>query len=461
MSYSIIRMQKMKAKDIKGIQFHNQREKESSTNGDIDRTKTGLNYDLINGNQRIDYNEKIDWVIAENVKPGKKIRKDAVRLTEFMITSDRDFFDKMPEKDHKRFFETAHEFLADRYGEKNLIYATVHNDEKTPHMHVGFVPVTEDGRLAAKDFFGQKKQLVSLQDDFNKYLKQNGFDLERGVSSDRKHIETAKYKALTFQEMTKEATEKYEMTMQQIEKIDEDTKSIEDIEAKKMLGRMHMKEQDYKALLDYAINGVVAEVTADNLKKDLQKAKQEIKHLKEQMQKGQDRLRENYSDIQSENEKIKENLESLAIKKANEKLKSADVVKQYNEVVGKYNKLLIAYNNKEKEFKASERQLREEKTGLHYENESYKRENAVLKRDNDLLTQQLQKIQREFALFKERVMEALNQQFKKIKLWLNVYNVEPNVIRSLEDKKEKFVEESLEKINKPEPKRRKEQELER
>lgn len=47
-------------------------------------------------------------------------------------------------------------------------------------MHVGFVPVTEDGRLSAKDFFGQKKQLVSLQDDFNKYLKQNDFDLERG-----------------------------------------------------------------------------------------------------------------------------------------------------------------------------------------------------------------------------------------------------------------------------------------
>ncbi|WP_116290311.1 MobV family relaxase [Klebsiella pneumoniae] len=205
MSYSIIRMQKMKSNGIKGIQFHNQRERESETNPDINKADSHLNYDLINGQRQIDYNEKISQVIEDNVTSGKKIRKDAVKLAEFLITSDKEFFDKISPKEQKRYFETAHEFLADRYGEKNLIYATVHYDEKTPHMHVGFVPVTEDGRLSAKDFFGQKKQLVSLQDDFNKYLKQNDFDLERGVSSSRKHVETAKYKAQTFQSMEKEA----------------------------------------------------------------------------------------------------------------------------------------------------------------------------------------------------------------------------------------------------------------
>lgn len=115
-----------------------------------------MNYDLINGQKKIDYNEKINMVIEENVTSGKKIRKDAVRLAEFLITSDKEFFEKISPQDQKRYFETAYEFLADRYGEKNLIYATIHNDEKTPHMHVGFVPVTEDGRLSAKDFFGQK-----------------------------------------------------------------------------------------------------------------------------------------------------------------------------------------------------------------------------------------------------------------------------------------------------------------
>lgn len=118
MSYSIIRMQKMKSTAIKGIQFHNQRERESETNPDIDKEKSHLNYDLINGQKQIDYNEKIKQVIENNVTSGKKIRKDAVLLSEFLITSDKEFFDKISPKEQERYFETAHEFLADRYGEK-------------------------------------------------------------------------------------------------------------------------------------------------------------------------------------------------------------------------------------------------------------------------------------------------------------------------------------------------------
>ncbi|WP_201024470.1 plasmid recombination protein, partial [Sporosarcina koreensis] len=40
MSYAVCRMQKMKYHDLKGIQFHNQRERESKTNPDIDKDKS-------------------------------------------------------------------------------------------------------------------------------------------------------------------------------------------------------------------------------------------------------------------------------------------------------------------------------------------------------------------------------------------------------------------------------------
>jgi len=109
----------MKSHAIKGIQFHNQREKESETNPDINKADSHLNYDLINGHKQIDYTEKINQVIEDNVTSGKKIRKDAVRLSEFLITSDKEFFEGISPKEQKRYFETAHEFLADRYGEKN------------------------------------------------------------------------------------------------------------------------------------------------------------------------------------------------------------------------------------------------------------------------------------------------------------------------------------------------------
>ena len=44
MSFAVVRMQKMKSHDLKGIQFHNQRERESKTNEDIDPDRTHKNY---------------------------------------------------------------------------------------------------------------------------------------------------------------------------------------------------------------------------------------------------------------------------------------------------------------------------------------------------------------------------------------------------------------------------------
>ncbi|MFX2403037.1 plasmid recombination protein, partial [Acinetobacter baumannii] len=168
--------------------------------------------------------------------------------------------------------------------------AMVHKDEKTPHMHVGFVPITEDGRISAKDFFGKKQQLAKLQDKFHDHMVREGFDLERGVSTDRKHVESTKYKALTLQQMEKDAKEKYERTIGQIHEITDKTKAIENIESKKVLGLVGMKEQDYQSLVDYATNGVIYQVKAENLEKDLEKAKKEVEQLKSDMQIGQDKV---------------------------------------------------------------------------------------------------------------------------------------------------------------------------
>lgn len=448
MSYSIIRMQKMKSNAIKGIQFHNQREKESETNPDINKADSHLNYDLINGQRQIDYNEKISQVIEDNVTSGKKIRKDAVKLAEFLITSDKEFFDKISPKEQKRYFETAHEFLADRYGEKNLIYATVHYDEKTPHMHVGFVPVTEDGRLSAKDFFGQKKQLVSLQDDFNQYLKQNDFNLERGVSSSRKHVETAKYKAQTFQSMEKEAQEKYERTMGHIQEIDDKSKSIANIEAKKVLGLVGMKEQDYKSLVDYATNGVAYQLQAENLQKELEKTQKEVTQLKADMQIGQDKIRYYYKDIE-------ENLDSLAEKKALQKVKQTDIVKNYGDLIEKYNGLVNKYNDQLKEKK----ELKQQVDTLKIENRSYQNENRELKLENGKLKGKLVQISKEFSVFKERVGKVLHAQLDRVKTFLRMNDVDRSTIKFLDDRQDKLVQDSLEKMEKPQ--RQKGMEMER
>src|SRR5699024_6411823 len=91
MSYAVRSIQKVESAGLKGMQFHNQRERESRTNEDIDRERTHENYDLQN-DENINYNERVKDIIDSQKTGTRKTRKDAVLVNELLVTSDRDFF---------------------------------------------------------------------------------------------------------------------------------------------------------------------------------------------------------------------------------------------------------------------------------------------------------------------------------------------------------------------------------
>ena len=200
MSYSIVRVSKVKSgTNTTGIQKHVQRENNNYENEDIDHSKTHLNYDLVNDNKQ-NFNNLIEEKLEQNYTSKRKIRTDAVKHIDGLITSDNEFFNNQKPEDTKQFFEHAKDFLEEEYGKDNLLYATVHMDEKTPHMHYGVVPITDDGRLSAKEVVGNKKALTEFQDRFNEYVKQRGYDLERGQSrqvTNVKHEQMSQYKQKT------------------------------------------------------------------------------------------------------------------------------------------------------------------------------------------------------------------------------------------------------------------------
>ncbi|MDY0844401.1 plasmid recombination protein, partial [Streptococcus thermophilus] len=76
------------------MQFHNQRERKSRTNDDIDHERTRENYDLKN-DKNIDYNERVKEIIESQKTGTRKTRKDAVLVNELLVTSDRDFFEQL------------------------------------------------------------------------------------------------------------------------------------------------------------------------------------------------------------------------------------------------------------------------------------------------------------------------------------------------------------------------------
>lgn len=55
-------------------------------------------------------------------------------------------------------------------------------DEKTPHMHLCFVPLTRDKRLSAKEILGNKKSMIRWQDDFYACMAERWPELERGTA---------------------------------------------------------------------------------------------------------------------------------------------------------------------------------------------------------------------------------------------------------------------------------------
>jgi len=338
MSFAIIRMQKFKAADVKGIQIHNYREKESHTNPDIDHSKTKLNYDLLNSSP-IDFKEAIQKEIDERYTGQRAIRKDAVRLCEFVITSDKEFFDRLSPEEEKRFFEESLSFLQNRYGKENFLYGIVHKDEKTPHMHVGMVPITKDGKLAAKQFFGKKTELQSLQTDFHKHITEKGFDLERGVSSDRKHIETQRLKAITV----KEELERLEDRLQDVKKSVEHAKKIDQVEVKEsgLFGPKSVKlaVSDFEEIKTLAKASEALRTENKALQRENERIKAENKRIKTEKQK---LLDENRS-LRNEINDLKKNVqtlerENLFLKRTLERLKA-----YYNEKVQNFSLMVGAF----------------------------------------------------------------------------------------------------------------------
>lgn len=196
MSYAIIRIQKFKRGAVKGIQIHDRREKDvSHTNPDIDRTKSSQNYTL-EGGMADDYLREIDERVGK-LHHRKAVRKDAVVMCQALITSDAAFFKSLPTRQQqKQFFQHALSFIKRRYGDDNIVSATVHLDERTPHMHVNFTPI-RDGKLSAYSIL-TRQELTALQTDFHEQVGMM-WGLERGEKHNvkRRHLDVADYKRAT------------------------------------------------------------------------------------------------------------------------------------------------------------------------------------------------------------------------------------------------------------------------
>lgn len=89
----------------------------------------------------------------------EKRRKDAVLAVEYVMTASPEWWNTASSDQQQAFFTRSVEWLADKYGADNIVTATVHRDELTPHLSAFVVPRTADGRLSAKEFIGNRQKM--------------------------------------------------------------------------------------------------------------------------------------------------------------------------------------------------------------------------------------------------------------------------------------------------------------
>ena len=185
--YAILRFAKYKGSEISNIEAHNERTKEKyASNPDVDTSRSHLNFHLITPERK--YRAEAEKQIAE---AGCRTRSDSVRVVEALVTATPEFFKGKKKDEIKAYFQEALGFIKQNQNPETIISAVVHMDEKTPHMHLSFVPLTEDGRLSAKEIVGNKKKLTQWQDEFWEHMVKKYPDLERGESASetgRTHI---------------------------------------------------------------------------------------------------------------------------------------------------------------------------------------------------------------------------------------------------------------------------------
>ena len=202
--YAILRFTKHKGSPAGSLEAHHERKKEKySSNPDIDVGRSKDNFHIIKPEER--YYHFIQKRIEQS---GCRTRKDSTRFIDTLITASPEFFRGKSKKEIASFFQRATDFMIGRVGKENIVSAVVHMDEKTPHLHLIFVPLTEDNRLCAKEIIGNRATLTKWQDDFYEYMLQKHPDLERGESASktgRKHIPTRLFKqAISLSKQAKE-----------------------------------------------------------------------------------------------------------------------------------------------------------------------------------------------------------------------------------------------------------------
>lgn len=279
MSYQQLHVGKVKLNGLAGIQHHLLNRERVKTNPNIDLTRSHLNHsidDLSPTNLVSRVRQRIKQLHLK-----RKPRTDAVGLMDVIVGASVDFMLQLGEDTREQYFKDALHFFQLRYGKENVAYCHCHLDEYNPHIHIGVIPVTTDGRLSARDIFNPN-HLENLQSDFHNEVAQH-YGLERGQHHARNYLELNQFKLQQTKRKLQEFTDDLNSALLQQSNLDQINLSAhfattgflfktEDQE------RSEIPTQQLRLLQQTAANGVKANASVQLVKQQ----NSQLQHEKDQ-----------------------------------------------------------------------------------------------------------------------------------------------------------------------------------
>lgn len=148
------------------------------------------NPELLSHNTHIGAETVREGMAAFRERLPEKIRKNGVLCVEYLVTGSPEIMNAMDRTHQDAYFDDALQWLKDKHGADNVVYAGIHRDETTPHLYAYVVPLDPDtGRLNCRRFLGGAKALSDMQTDFVEKVGQK-HGLERGIKGSKSRHQT-------------------------------------------------------------------------------------------------------------------------------------------------------------------------------------------------------------------------------------------------------------------------------
>ena len=106
----------------------------------------------------------------------RKLKKDTVVMCATVIKPPAEMMSKLTAEQQQMFLQDSLDIFKDFVGEENVKAAAFHFDERVPHLHIFWEPMTDEHRICAKEMHSLKF-FATLNREMPKHLREKGWTM--------------------------------------------------------------------------------------------------------------------------------------------------------------------------------------------------------------------------------------------------------------------------------------------